>query len=38
MTIGMSNFYLMTPLENYEHLRTNMKTISEEITKEHGLE
>ena len=38
MTIGMSNFYLMTPLKNYECLRTNMKTMPEEIIKEHGLE
>ena len=34
----MSNFYLMTPLENYECLRTNMKTMPEEKMKEHGLE
>ena len=38
MTIGMSNFYLMTPLENYQDLRTNIKTMPEETIKECGLE
>ena len=38
MTIDASNFCLMTCLENYEHLRINMKTTPEEIIKEHGLE
>ena len=38
MTIDMSNFYAMTPVEQHECLRTNMKNISEETTKEHELE
>ena len=38
MTIDMSNFYLMTSLENYECSRISMKTIPEEIIKIYGLE
>ena len=38
MTIDISNFCLMTPMEQCEHLRMNMKTITEEIIKECELE
>ena len=38
MTIDTINFYFMTPMEQYEHLRTNIKNFAEEIMKEHELE
>ena len=38
MTIGISNFYLMKPIEQCEHLRMSMRIIPEEITKECELE
>ena len=38
MSIDISNFYLMTPLDKYEYLRMHMKTISQEIIKEYNLE
>ena len=38
MTIDMSNFCLMNPMEQHECLRINMKTTPEEIIKEYELE
>ena len=38
MIIDVANFYLMTPMDNYEHLRMRIKTIASEITKEHNLD
>ena len=35
MIIDIANFYFMTPMEQHEHLRTNIKTIPEEIIKEY---
>ena len=38
MTIDVSNFYLMTPIEDYECLRMSVKPTPAEIIEEHGLE
>ena len=38
MTIDMSNFYLMTPMDQYEQLRKNIKTIPDKIIKEYELD
>ena len=38
MTIDVSNFHLMTPIEDYECLRMSVKTTHAEIIEEHGLE
>ena len=38
MTIEISNFYRMKPMEQCEHLRMNMKNIPEKIIKECELE
>ena len=38
MSIDISNFYLMTPLDEHEYLRMHVKTIPQEIIEEHNLE
>ena len=38
MSIDIFNFYLITPLEEFEYLRMHMKTIPQEIIKEYDLE
>ena len=37
MTIDIANFYLMTPLYDYECLRIHVRDIPSEITEEHNL-
>ena len=37
MIIDIVNFYLMTPMDQFEHLRMNVKTIPDEIAKECDL-
>ena len=37
MTIDISNFYLMTPMQDYECLRTSINNIPTEIIIEHNL-
>ena len=34
MTIGISNFYLMTPLKRPEYIRIHVRDIPDEIIKE----
>ena len=38
MTIDKANFYIMTPMDNCECLRMNIKTIPSESAKEHDLD
>ena len=38
MTTDIAKFYIMTPMEQHECMRTNIKNIPEEIIKEYELE
>ena len=37
MTMDISNFYLMTPLERPEYMRNSLRDIPDEIIKEYKL-
>ena len=36
VTIDISNFYLMVPMDNCEYLRMNVKTFPSKIIKDHN--
>ena len=38
MTLDIANFYLMTPIKDYEYLRMKLSSIPEEIIKECNIE
>ena len=35
MTLDIKNFYLNTPLEQYEYIRLKLNTFTEDVTKEY---
>jgi hypothetical protein len=37
MSLGISNFYLMTPLDRYEYVRMNLSDFSEKVISQYKL-